>query len=115
MPEAIPQAVARSRMPRVATAIGFGLGIPGALQLALNYMRPDIMESYLHDGPGLAWLSIASVIAAIGTGLYVLVALEIPGTRTKRIVVTVLGALFFTLPAVFTILFGPILAAFLRG
>ena len=115
MAEAIPQAVARSRMPRVAMALGFGLGIPAVLQLALNYLRPDVMTPYLRDGHGLVILTVAFAIAAIGAGLYVLVVLEVPGTRFKRIVVAVVGALLFTMPALFIILFGPIVSVMLRG
>jgi hypothetical protein len=54
------------------------------------------------------------VLCLAATAVYPVAALVNFKTRTLRVLVTVAGALLFTRPALFGILFGPIIFAFLH-
>ena len=97
---------------RIVYAVLLG-GAPLGLWIVLNFMRPDLIAPMLKHLFGFA-ISMAELLLVLGgIALYLVAALQ-RGSGAK-IGLGLAGLLLCTLPAVFLILFGPVVFAFLYG
>lgn len=96
----------------IVAAFALGEGIPAALALVLNFLRPDLMAHLLDSEFGPRMIFGEQLLCAGATGLYLLAGLVPFKTRTPRVLLALAGAPFFTMPALAGIVFGPIVFAF---
>lgn len=105
-----------NRSPFAAMAGGaLGLGIPLALFLILNFMRPDLIKPMLDHIFGYALLSVVLLLGLIASTLYGFAFTGEFKSAAPRVVMIVCAVLFCTLPSMFIMLFGPIVFAFMYG
>jgi FtsH-binding integral membrane protein len=104
----------RSLRP-VLGALALGMGLPVALALVLNSMRPDLIAPMLDHEFGYRLVLVERLLCVGATALYLVAALVRFKSHTPKVLVVVAGVLFFTLPALLGILFGPIVFAFTHG
>lgn len=91
------------------------MAAPIPLWFVLNYLRPDLVAAML-DHPSGSLVSIAE-LALTGLGLLVgLLAIFALGEKRGVRIALVVGAwILCTLPALFLVVFGPIVFAFMFG
>ncbi len=104
-----------SKIRPVVGAIALGIGVPAVLALVLNYMRPDLIAPMLGHEFGYRLVLIEKFLCLAATTLYLAATLMQFKTRTPRVLLALAGGLFFTLPALLGVLFGPIVFAFMYG
>lgn len=104
-----------STTPGLIGAMVLGFGLPWGLGMALNSLRPDLMGPMLQHLFGLLLMLVEVVLCLGATATYLTAATVNFKSRTPRVVLTLAGALIFTLPAMLGVLFGPIVFAFLYG
>ncbi len=107
--------VRSGRLPLYALPFALSTTIaPVTFALVLNYLRPDLMQPMLDHIFGYLIFAVISLLGVGGAGVVILVAVfkkSVPAT-----VGTWLGSLVLcTFPAVFLVLFGPIVFAFMYG
>ena len=99
----------------IVGSLSLGLGLPVLLALVLNYMRPDLIAPMLDHEFGYRLVLVEKFLCLGATALYLVATLAKFKTRTPKVLVVIAGVLFFTLPALLGILFGPIVFAFMYG
>jgi len=97
---------------RIVFALVLGCA-PLGLWIVLNFMRPDLIAPMLNHLFGYAITMAELLLVLGGAAMYLAAALQ-RGSGAK-IGLGVAGLLLCTLPAVFLILFGPIVFAFIYG
>ncbi|MDP1826166.1 MAG: hypothetical protein Q8L48_23065 [Archangium sp.] len=97
---------------RIATAIALGV-LPLALWTVLNFMRPDLMAPMLSHVFGYVLSGVELLLTSLGVLVFLVAGLQ-TGAGT-RIGLQIGGFLLCTLPALFLVLFGPIVFAFMYG
>jgi hypothetical protein len=95
----------------VITSVVWGMS-PVSLFFVLNYMRPDLMAPMLDHVFGYTLARGVGLVVLISTVIYVFALFR---TKRWRIALTIGGSLLCTLPALFAVLFGPIVFAFMFG
>jgi hypothetical protein len=101
----------RSSRTRVLVALGVGLLPPLLLMLALNFLRPDLMTPFLSSELGHSLIQLESFLVVAGTLCFLGAALGRFKGRTGPVLLWVAGLLGGSVPALFLILFGPIVTA----
>jgi hypothetical protein len=89
--------------------------LPPGLFVVLTFLRPDLIRPMLDHLFGYVLVSVTTVLSLLGgvlVGLWSLGTLESKGLRLTSGLLGVVGC---TLPALFLILFGPIVFTFLFG
>jgi hypothetical protein len=97
---------------RIAFALVLGCA-PLGLWVVLNFMRPDLIAPMLNHVFGYLITLVELLLVLGGIALYLAAALQ-RGSGAK-IGLGIAGLLLCTLPALFLILFGPIVFAFTYG
>jgi hypothetical protein len=97
---------------RLATAIALGV-LPLALWVVLNFMRPDLIAPMLDHVFGYVITAVELLLVSLGVLVFLVAGLQ-TGSGT-RIALQIAGFLLCTLPALFLVLFGPIVFAFMYG
>lgn len=97
---------------RIATAIALGV-LPLALWVVLNFMRPDLIAPMLDHVFGYVITAVELLLVSLGVLVFLVAGLQ-TGSGT-RIGLQIAGFLLCTLPALFLVLFGPIVFAFMYG
>ncbi len=93
-------------------ALVLGL-LPVALWLVLNFMRPDLLAPMLDHVFGYVATTVELLLVSGSLVAYLAAALQ--ERAGARVGLQLVGVLLFTLPAVFLVLFGPIVFAFMYG
>jgi hypothetical protein len=96
-------------------AMLLGAGVPLALALALNARRPDLFQEMFEHGVGVWMLCGVGVLSLGAAGAFLAAELVPFAGRTRPWLLNVVGFLLCTLPALITLLFGPIAIAFMYG
>lgn len=97
---------------RVVTAIALGV-LPVGLWTMLNFMRPDLMAPMLDHVFGYVITGVELLLVSLGVLGFLVAGLQ-TGAGT-RIGLQIGGFLLCTVPALFLVLFGPIVFAFMYG
>lgn len=95
----------------IITRVIWGLS-PFSLAVVLNYLRPDLVAPMLDHVFGQ--VLVPSVVLFVGVSTLVYLFAAFRGGKL-RIGLTVAASLLCTLPALFAVLFGPIVFAFMFG
>ncbi|MFT3708318.1 MAG: hypothetical protein QM817_11750 [Archangium sp.] len=99
----------------VLAGVGLGAGLPIALFLTLNFMRPDLMQPMLDHVYGYTLIGAESLLWLIASALYAVAFSAEFKSRVSQIILIVCAVLFCTIPSLLGILFGPVVFAFLYG
>ena len=97
---------------RIATAIALGV-LHLALWVVLNFMRPDLIAPMLDHVFGYVITAVELLLVSLGVLVFLVAGLQ-TGSGT-RIGLQIAGFLLCTLRALFLVLFGPIVFAFMYG
>lgn len=104
-----------ARNRRVFGAIALGTGLPIVLGVALNFLRPDLIAATLAHTFGYVWVTFNLALTLVGTALQLAAALIGFKTRVRRGLFGFAMFCLTTLPLLFSLLFGPIVFAFMYG
>jgi len=94
---------------------GAAFVLPFALFLTLNYLRPDLLQPMLDHAFGYALVFSVMPLTVLGALAQVLVVVVRGENQTARTLIAIAGFLLCTLPALFLVLFGPVVFAFMFG
>ena len=105
----------QGKLRPILGALFFGHGLPLTVAIVLNFLRPDLMAPMLSHEFGHRLVLVENLLCIGATALYLVAALAKFSSPTPRVLIRLAGCLFFTLPALLSILFGPIVFVLLFG
>jgi hypothetical protein len=110
--------VAEARNPiagGVVAGAALGAGLPIAVFMVLNFLRPDLIAPMLDHVFGRVFVGTEVVLWLIGTTFYGFAfSLEFK-SRIPQVILIVCGVVLSTIPAVLGMLFAPVVFAFMYG
>ncbi len=89
--------------------------LPPGLFVVLTFMRPDLMRPMLDHVFGYTLVGTVSVLTLLGGTLVGVSSLGTLESKGLRLAAGLVGFVACTLPALFLVLFGPIVFTFLYG